>query len=130
MIPTTSQAAPAPRVVVRERVRIVYIVIPPPDFSDPFVHLRGTAFDPNVLAQGGPTVPQPAPRRQVVVREVVVPAPARQRTYVVRAGDTLSAIALRYYGNGDLWGRIFSANRAKIGSDPSELRAGVTLVIP
>jgi nucleoid-associated protein YgaU len=121
---------PAQQVVVRERVRIIYIVIPPPDFSDPFVHIRGTQFDPAILAQGGPKVPQPQPR-QVVVREVVrtVPAP-RTRTYVVRTGDTLSSIAQRYYGNGELWGRIYTANRKQIGSDPSELWAGLVLVIP
>jgi nucleoid-associated protein YgaU len=129
--PATHRPAQRPaQPVVRERVRTIYIVIPPPDFSDPFVHIRGTQFDPAILAQGGPKVPQPQPR-QVVVREVVrtVPAP-RTRTYVVRAGDTLSSIAQRYYGNGELWGRIYTANRKQIGSDPSELWVGLVLVIP
>ena len=54
------------------------------------------------------------------------PAP---RTYVVRAGDTLTSIALRAYGNEGRWRAIYRANRALI-RDPDVLVVGTTLTIP
>jgi nucleoid-associated protein YgaU len=52
------------------------------------------------------------------------------RTYVVRAGEDLSSIARRFYGNPGLWRRIYNANRRIIGSSPNKLRAGERIVIP
>ncbi len=52
------------------------------------------------------------------------------RTYVVRAGEDLSGIARRFYGNPGLWRRIYNANRRIIGSSPNKLRAGERIVIP
>jgi len=51
------------------------------------------------------------------------------RTYTVRSGDTLSAIAERFYGNPGRWQWIFQANRSKI-SDPNSIYVGEKLVIP
>ncbi len=48
----------------------------------------------------------------------------------IAQGETLSTIALRYYGNSALWTRIYAANRGKIGDDPNNLVLGVELVIP
>jgi nucleoid-associated protein YgaU len=146
---TTPLRQPAPAAqVVRERVRVITIVYPPPDFSDPFVHIRGTQFDPAVLAQGGPAVPPPPSRRQVTVREVIVTTPASPvrpaqpsspvqtaparpgRTYVVAPNDTLTAIAQRFYNNADLWMRIYDANRAVLGNNPNAIPAGVRILIP
>jgi nucleoid-associated protein YgaU len=132
-VPPAPAAPRQPQVIVRERVRVVYVVVPPPDFSDPFVHIRGTNFDPRVLAAGGPF-----PTRTIVqpVRVVTRPAPSAQpapqpaRTYIVRTGDTLTGIALRFYGNSELWTTIFNANRRVVGSDPNEVIPGTRLVIP
>ena len=59
------------------------------------------------------------------------PAPAKfdGRTYVVERGDTLWAIAERFYGNGNLWPKIHEANRGLI-EDPDIIQPGWTLVIP
>ena len=59
------------------------------------------------------------------------PAPAKfdGRTYVVEAGDTLWAIAERFYGSGNLWPKIHEANRGLI-EDPDVIQPGWTLVIP
>lgn len=57
------------------------------------------------------------------------PAPAPQRTHTVVKGNTLWAIAQRYYGNGVLWPRIFDANRSKI-KDPHWIYPGQVFVIP
>jgi nucleoid-associated protein YgaU len=47
----------------------------------------------------------------------------------VVAGDTLSGIAQDIYGDGDLWPRLFVANRDRI-SDPDLIRVGQVLRIP
>lgn len=62
-------------------------------------------------------------------------AHAQQRNatrYTVQAGDFLSNIAERFYGDGSeaSWRRIYEANRGVIGPDPTQLRAGMVLVIP
>jgi len=58
------------------------------------------------------------------------PSPARQ--YVVQKGDTLRRIAERVYGDvsSQAWKRIYDANKAVIGADPSQLRMGMRLTIP
>ena len=50
-------------------------------------------------------------------------------TYVVQPGDTLSGIALAFYGNGNLWPTIFNANTTKI-ADPHWIYPNQQLVIP
>ena len=56
-------------------------------------------------------------------------APAASRTYTVVAGDTLSKIAKREYGDFNKWDRIYQANRATI-QKPSVIHPGQVLVIP
>jgi polar amino acid transport system substrate-binding protein len=52
--------------------------------------------------------------------------------HVVVAGDSLSKIAMRYYGNAEKWTRIYDVpkNKAAIGPNPSAIRAGLQLEIP
>lgn len=52
-----------------------------------------------------------------------------QRTYTVQAGDTLSAIAQKFYGKANEYNKIFQANRDKM-PDADHIRAGQELVIP
>jgi nucleoid-associated protein YgaU len=51
------------------------------------------------------------------------------KTYVVVKGDSLSKIALRYYGDAQEWKRIFEANRDQI-QDPDLIHPGQELRIP
>lgn len=51
------------------------------------------------------------------------------RTYTVKSGDSLSAIAQRYYGKASEYHRIFEANRDKL-KDPDHVQVGQELVIP
>ena len=51
------------------------------------------------------------------------------RTYTVVSGDTLSAIAQRYYGKATRWPAIYEANRDKL-SDPDKIFPGQVLRIP
>ncbi len=50
--------------------------------------------------------------------------------YTVQQGDTLSAIALKYYGNAALWTEIYKANKHVIGDDPAKIFPGQELKIP
>lgn len=54
---------------------------------------------------------------------------AKTKTYVVKSGDTLWAIAKKYYGNGVDYPKIFNANK-KIISNPNLIYPGQKLVIP
>ncbi|HEY0512256.1 MAG TPA: LysM peptidoglycan-binding domain-containing protein [Thermoanaerobaculia bacterium] len=51
------------------------------------------------------------------------------QTYTVEAGDSLSKIAKRHYGDANEWRRIYEANRDLI-EDPDEIFPGQTLKIP
>lgn len=54
---------------------------------------------------------------------------AQERTYVVKAGDSLSKIAKEVYGDAARWPEIFEANKDKI-KDPDAIRPGQELRIP
>ena len=58
----------------------------------------------------------------------VPPAPPRRRTYTVRKGDSLSAIAQRLGLSS--WHALYEANREIIGPDPDLIRPGQVLVVP
>ncbi|MGI8775981.1 MAG: Gmad2 immunoglobulin-like domain-containing protein [Acidimicrobiales bacterium] len=49
--------------------------------------------------------------------------------YTVEPGDTLSGVARRFYGDGNLFRRLFEANRDQI-HDPNLIFAGQVLRIP
>ena len=52
--------------------------------------------------------------------------------HTVVGGDTLSHIALKYYGHATkpYWTVIYEANKAVIGDDPNKVKRGITLKIP
>jgi len=54
---------------------------------------------------------------------------AFNRTYTVVAGDSLSKIAKREYGDASKWHRIFEANRDKI-ENPDLIQPGQVLNLP
>ncbi|HEY6402135.1 MAG TPA: LysM peptidoglycan-binding domain-containing protein [Blastocatellia bacterium] len=49
---------------------------------------------------------------------------------MVKPGDYLSKIAGAYYGNPQLWPRIYNANKAVIGPNPDLIHPGQVLTIP
>jgi nucleoid-associated protein YgaU len=53
----------------------------------------------------------------------------RERTYTVVAGDSLSKIAQREYGDAGQWRRIYEANRGAI-SNPDLIHPGQVLNLP
>jgi LysM repeat protein len=56
-------------------------------------------------------------------------AASEQRMHDVVSGDTLSALAKRYYGDASKYNRIFEANRDQL-SDPDKIQVGQKLKIP
>jgi tetratricopeptide (TPR) repeat protein len=56
-------------------------------------------------------------------------APTQGAQFTVGAGDTLWKIALKVYGDGELYGRLIEANRDKLGN-PNNLRPGMVINIP
>lgn len=53
----------------------------------------------------------------------------KAKTYTVKSGDTLWAIAARFYGSGAQYTKIYNANRDKI-SNPNLIYPGQVLTIP
>lgn len=78
--------------------------------------------DENTIQAGGP-------KSFAVERERDASTAPRAKTYTVKAGDTLWAIAARYYGRGAEYTRILEANTDKISS-PISIRPGQVLTIP
>gem|GEM_PF-885498 len=58
-----------------------------------------------------------------------LPAEPAYETYVVRKGDTLSAISRRYYGTALEWRRLADVNRDVLTA-PDQLKPGMVLKIP
>jgi tetratricopeptide (TPR) repeat protein len=76
--------------------------------------------------------PEPSPTVSTPPSEASTDAGATasgHEIYTVVAGDTLTSIAARFYGDGESWEPIYQANRDSLSS-PSSLRVGQTLVIP
>jgi phage tail protein X len=84
---------------------------------------------PATKSEPARTVTPPAAARPTPAPAANQPAPAGARRHTVRAGDTLSSLAQRYYGNRSRWRDIYAANRGVMKSE-SDLKVGMELVIP
>ncbi len=71
-------------------------------------------------AGGQAIAPLPAAKR---------PAPPTPKTYTVKSGDSLYAIAKRTLGDGGKWKEIYTANASVIGKDPNLIYPGQVLRI-
>jgi nucleoid-associated protein YgaU len=58
------------------------------------------------------------------------PTAAAGRTYVVKAGDSLSKIAKELLGDSNRWPEIYEANKELIGDNPNLIHPGQELRIP
>jgi nucleoid-associated protein YgaU len=90
-----------------------------------------TEAEKNELWNAIKTIPE---WREEVVADITVKggggAPAAAgRTYTVKAGDTLSAIAKEHLGNANAYMKIFEANRDQL-TDPDKIKPGQVLKIP
>ena len=60
------------------------------------------------------------------------PAPMGAKKYVTNANDTLSSLALKFYGDGSAkaWKKILDANPEMFKGDAGNIKAGMELYIP
>jgi nucleoid-associated protein YgaU len=80
-------------------------------------------------------VEQPTPRAAGATPPIGTATPigtttaAESRLHAVVAGDTLSALAKKYYGDASKYNKIFEANRDQL-NDPDKIKVGQKLRIP
>lgn len=99
---------------------------PPPAVFVPADTLPALPAPPLAPAPRPPQT-KPAPKPATKPRTTVQQS---ARTYTVRSGDTLTAIALQVYGDATRWRSIYEANRSTIGSNPNLIRPSQKLVVP
>ena len=75
---------------------------------------------------GGPSMSDLVRAQQTVKTQGF---PAKPSTYTVQEGETLSMIALRFYGKKSAWKQIQAANRATISND-GRVKVGQTIILP
>lgn len=77
-----------------------------------------------------------APKKSLLIADPASTSPATssnddtpppQQSYTVRSGDTLWAVAVKYYGDGTQYRKIAAANNIPY---PDEIKVGMRLVIP
>ena len=94
---------------------------------------RGAQIVDHIAGEQAPIIQQlddlVAKNQRFLSYEEPPPDPTQPVTYTVQPGDSLSKIALQFYGKASLWTVIFTANRDII-SDPGRIRVGMVLKIP
>ena len=73
---------------------------------------------------------EPAKTSEKVREKLVVDPDQSPTEYVVKEGDSLSAIAKALYHDGTAWEIIFEANKERLNGKPNFLKLGTKLVIP
>jgi LysM repeat protein len=106
-------------VVTENTLNKIRLATPPPTAAPASVPAPAAAA---VVAAGAP-VPAPAPA------PAAAPGTAAERVHVVERGDTLGAIAKKYYGKAGLYPKIFEANRDVL-DNPDLIKPGQKLRIP
>jgi nucleoid-associated protein YgaU len=55
---------------------------------------------------------------------------AGAKKHTVATGETLSDIALKYYGRANAWQQIYDVNKGVIGDNPNKIKPGQEFIIP
>jgi nucleoid-associated protein YgaU len=97
----------------------------PPGYVQPPGYQDGVPFGGQIGAVPGSRPGAPAPSRPGATRP-----PATATVYVVRAGDTLSTIAVRFYGDARFAATIWEVNYRVIGANPNAIFPGQRLTLP
>ncbi len=75
--------------------------------------------------------PHSAAHKAVPAAPVPKPVPtAKKRTYTVKPGDSLPAIARHELGNEARWRELYAMNRGVVGSNPDLIQPGMVLTLP
>ena len=118
----SSGRAPAPVMVVAAPPASPQAVEPVGQTAEapPVADEPGAAAAPPVQVSAPPNPGEAPPTPQ---------APRGPVTYTWQAGDTLPAVARRFYGDGTLWPRLVQANRDRL-QNLTDIPAGTVFVIP
>lgn len=99
-------------------------------YNDGVVSLSGSAADAAAMEKAVLMAGNVKGVTEVKAEGVKAPEPAEEVAYyVIEKGDTLSAIAKKYYGKASEYPRIFEANREVI-KDPDLIFPGQKIRIP
>ncbi|MCP4283539.1 MAG: peptidoglycan-binding protein LysM [Gammaproteobacteria bacterium] len=99
-------------------------------FNDGVVSIAGDAASPAAMEKAVLMAGNIKGVGEVKADEVNVPETgSKAEYYVIKSGDTLSALAKEYYGNAMDYPRIFDANREVI-KDPDKIFVGQKIRIP
>ncbi len=98
------------------------------------LYFKGTVAseaDKNAIWTAIKTIPdwQKEISADIQVVAPAAPAAAAAKTYTVKAGDTLSAIAKEHLGSASAYMKIFEANKDQL-TDPDKIKPGQVLRIP
>ncbi len=100
------------------------------DVKDGVVTLAGEAESAEAMEKAMLMAGNVAGVKEVRADDVVAPAATdKVEYYEIVSGDTLSAIAQKYYGKASAYPRIFEANREVI-KDPDKIYVGQKIRIP
>lgn len=104
------------------------LLIPP---KDVLIGRARLAADAKAVPAGSATRPQQKPVDKPAAEKQSKPAPSKPapRTYTVKPGDTLGAIAQRHLGTSRRWQEILDLNRSKL-DDADSIRVGMVLMLP
>ncbi|HJW49256.1 MAG TPA: LysM peptidoglycan-binding domain-containing protein [Candidatus Limnocylindria bacterium] len=92
-------------------------------------------------SEGGSTTDQPVTAEQTETERVMEQRRGERggqdatgmtgmRTYTVKAGDSLSAIAESEMGDAKRWPELYAANKDAVGKNPDLIHPGLELKIP
>jgi nucleoid-associated protein YgaU len=99
-------------------------------YNDGVVELSGTAESAEAMEKAVLMAGNVQGVSEVKANAIAAPPQqAKVEYYVIQKGDSLSAIAKRYYGNAQDYPRIFDANREVI-KDPDLIYPGQKIRIP
>lgn len=104
------------------------------EFDDGVATLCGNCSDPSTRERAILTAGNVQGVEKVVADKLIAPEPAadeppKDEIYEIESGDTLGAIAKRFYGKSSLYRQIFEANRDII-DDPNKIYPGQKIRIP
>ena len=99
-------------------------------YNDGVVQLGGSAASAEDMERAVMAAGNIKGVEEVKADGLKAPAPeAETEYYTIESGDTLSALAKKYYGNAMQYTKIFEANRGVI-SDPDKIYPGQKIRIP
>ena len=100
-----------------------------PDLLPIGAELKIPSPDAIVRQQAQATIERPMAPLAARPSPAAAPPAGMKRTYRVKTGDTLVAIAKQFYGDGERYQEIYEANRERL-QVPDDLREGLVLDIP